>query len=131
MSARHSPEVRAAVMAALLAGQGVNETARQYKLLPSTVSRWRAKIPGATAKLEEHAETPHEFDELLANYLRETLQTLAVQVQFFRDTAWLAKQGASEVAILHGVITDKAIRLLEAAQAAGEREAEPPAPANE
>ena len=41
---KHSPEVKAAVMAALLTGQGVAAVASQYKLDKSVVSRWRAQI---------------------------------------------------------------------------------------
>ena len=117
---RHSDETRAAVLAALLAGQGVSEVARQYKLDPSVVSRWRSKL--SVQELQELATKKRdEFSELLSAYLREALVTLRVQVEFFRDNAWLRKQSAHEVAVLHGVTTDKAIRLLEAAQAADEQ----------
>jgi len=55
-----------------------------------------------------------ELGELIVGYLRENLATLASQARDFRDTEWLKKQPASEAAVLHGVLTDKAIRLLEA-----------------
>lgn len=121
---RHSDETRAAVMAALLAGQGVNEVARTYHLDSGLVSRWKKKIPAAELQ-RIAAERTDEFSELLTNYLKETLKTLKFQVRFFRDKAWLADQSASEVAALHGVITDKAIRLLEAAQVAADSRAHP------
>ncbi len=35
-------------------------------------------------------------------------------VEFFRDEDWLYKQDASELTVLHGVVSDKTIRLLEA-----------------
>ena len=47
-------------------------------------------------------------------YLRELLVTTRAQLKVFRDESWLAKQAASEAAVLHGVLTDKAIRLREA-----------------
>lgn len=40
--------------------------------------------------------------------------TLREQVKVFRDPNWLKQQSASEAAVLHGVIADKQIRLLEA-----------------
>ena len=105
-------------MAALLAGQGVDEVAAQYKLPKATVSRWKASIPG---EMEQVGTKKRErIDDLLLNYLEETLTTLSVQQQHFRDKAWLTTQSAQELAVLHGVSTDKAIRLLEAAEAASD-----------
>jgi transposase-like protein len=110
----HSPEVKAAVVAALLAGQGVTEVASQYHLDNSVVSRWKSNL--GPEMQEVATKKRNEIDELLTNYLRETLVTLQVQQLHFRDKDWLAKQDASDLAILHGVSTDKAIRLLEAAE---------------
>lgn len=110
----HSPEVKAAVMAALLAGQGVDEVAGQYNLPKATVSRWGSSIG---PEMEQVGTKKREtIDQLLTDYLRETLVTLQVQQQHFRDLDWLSRQDASDLAILHGVSTDKAIRLLEAAE---------------
>ncbi len=58
------------------------------------------------------------FGNLLGDYLQETLTTLAVHAKHFRNSEWLQKQDAADLAVLHGVATDKAIRLLEAAEAA-------------
>jgi transposase-like protein len=114
----HSPEKKAAVMAALLAGQGVDATARQYKISKATVSRWKSEL--GNERMEQIETKKREtMDELLLDYLRETLTTLQVQAIHFRDQDWLAEQSASELAVLHGVQTDKAIRLLEALESAG------------
>ena len=109
-------------MAALLSGQGVNEVARQYNIDKSLVSRWRAKIPQQTLQQLATKRTD-EFSELLTHCLRESLKTIAFQLCFMRTTDWLKSQEASALAVLLGVITDKAIRLLEAAQAANEPDA--------
>jgi transposase-like protein len=103
----HNEETKAAAMAALLAGQSVGEVAREYTLPPSTVSRWR-KEARAEAGLSD------DIGALLLDYLAANLETLQTQAVVFGDTEWLQKQGASELAILHGVMTDKAVRLLEA-----------------
>lgn len=119
----HSDETRAQVIAALLAGQGVNEVAEAYKIDKSVVSRWRSALP--ESELQQVATKKRdEIGDLLTDYLREVLTTLQVQAQHARDTAWLKGQSASEVAVLHGVLCDKGIRILEAAElAAGEPDA--------
>lgn len=117
----HSDEVKAAVMAALLAGQGVNEVAARYQLDPSVVSRWRKQIP--EDQLQQLAtKKDDDFGDLIADFLRETLTTLAVQARLFRDPDWLKKQDADSLAVLHGVQTDKAIRILAAAEPVSEPE---------
>lgn len=117
----HSEEVRAAVIAALLAGQGVSETADQYKLPKQTVANWKKTLtPEQMGQIK--TKKGERFGDLVGTYLEETLNTLAVQVRHFRDPAWLAKQPADGLAVLHGVCTDKAIRLLEAAERARDLE---------
>lgn len=114
----HSPDTKAAVMAALLSGQSVNSVAREYKLPKSTVSRWKNEgVP-------QNGTQKKEIGDLLIGYLHANLAALRSQAEMFSDRQWLAKQTASDVAVLHGVMTDKAIRLLEALSAAGEEESE-------
>lgn len=108
----HSDETKAAVLAALLAGQGIADTAGTYHLPESTVRQWAKELGPQFA--EVRAKKAHDFDALIADYLEEVLVTLAVQVRHFRDVGWLQKQPASEAAVLHGVLTDKAIRILSA-----------------
>ena len=55
-----------------------------------------------------------EIGDLLLSYLRANLAALEAQAEQFADKAWLKGQDASELAVLHGVMTDKAIRLMEA-----------------
>lgn len=109
----HSPEVKAQVMAALLAGQGIPEVAQAYELPESTIRLWANQTPEFA---ELRAKKAQELDDLITEYVKEAFVTLSVQARAFRDPAWLAKQHASEVAVLHGVLTDKAIRILSAAQ---------------
>lgn len=117
MVARSSDE-RAAVMAALMAGQAVSSVAKEYNLPEGTVKAWKSRYLKEPAPelqpLQPTATKKAEIGELLVGYLRTNLETLRVQAEFFQDREWLAKQGASELAVLHGVMTDKSIRLLEA-----------------
>ena len=111
---KHSDDVRAAVMAALLAGQGVSEVAAHYKLPVETVSTWGRSVDFAEVRTKKE----NDFGDLLARYLETTLTTLREQARFFRNPEWLAKQSASDLAILHGVLADKAFRIFEAAERA-------------
>jgi transposase-like protein len=118
----YSAEMKAAVMAALLTGQSVSSVAREYHLPKGTVSSWKKRSPEvatvatprdakrAAADTAEHAEV----GALLMQYLQAALRTLKTQVEVFGDKDWLKKQPASEAAVLHGVLADKTIRLLEA-----------------
>lgn len=108
----HDPEVRAAVMAALLQGQAVTAVAEEYKVPTSTVSRWKEAKRRAREAVGKDADP--DVGGLLLEYLRENLETLRAQARAFRDLEWLRGQEAADVAVLHGVLTDKAVRLLEA-----------------
>lgn len=110
--ATYSDETKAQVMAALLTGQSVSSVAREYNLPKGTVSAWRKRDSRQVAEDATQKGTP--IDELLSGYLKENLKTLRAQAEFFREETWLKKQEASQLAVLHGVLSDKAIRLLEA-----------------
>jgi transposase-like protein len=110
----HSEETKAAVMAALLSGQSISEVAKSYNLSKATVSAWRSAAFAVGSNQFEPKKNGEGLGDLIGDYLREVLVTLRVQAEAFRDKAWLARQPASEVAVLHGVLTDKAVRLLEA-----------------
>lgn len=104
-------------MAALLAGQSVDEVAKEYNLPQQTVSEWKSQIdPAKFGELRLKKEI--DFGGLLAGYLEETITTLQAQARFFRNETWLQQQPASDLAVLHGVQADKAIRLLEAIERA-------------
>jgi transposase-like protein len=109
---KYSDETKAAVVAALLAGQSVNSVAKEYNIPKGTVSGWKnGKGLGGREKATQKAE---RIGELVASYLATNLEALEVQAEAFKDQKWLAKQTASDAAVLHGVMTDKAVRLLEA-----------------
>lgn len=108
----HDPSVKGAVMAALLAGQGVNSVSEEFGLPKGTVSGWKKEYEqNRTEKVPTRAS-------LIENYLTQNLTTLGAQQEFFRDTSWLREQAASELAVLHGVSADKAIKILEAIERA-------------
>jgi hypothetical protein len=116
---RKPPEIEAAIMAALLAGQGVTEVARTFNVSHATVSRLRARLSGEALD-DIKQDKRDDIADLLYSYLRETLVTLSVQTRFFRNEVWLKQQSAADLALLHGIAFDKAIRLLEAIERAHE-----------
>ena len=109
----HDLQVRGAAMSALLAGQGVADVARTYSVPISTVSLWKKDA-------WDRAGRSTDIGDLLLGFVRETLGTLTVQVIAYRDIEWLRKQGASDAAVLTGVLTDKVCRILEALEPGGQ-----------
>ena len=118
----YSEETKAQVMAALLAGQSVNSAAREYKIPKGTISHWRNTATGKVAEsvtVEDGSESDRtqksaSLDELLLSYVETNLETLRAQSESFKERQWLSRQQASELAVLHGDIADKTIRILEA-----------------
>jgi transposase-like protein len=112
----YSDEIKAQALAALLTGQSFTQVARIFSVPVGTLKSWKNRhedallsqpdASGATTKRER-------IGQLLIEYVEESLTTLREQQRIFRDEAWLKQQSASEVAVLHGVTTDKVIRLLE------------------
>lgn len=110
----YSEETKAAVMSALLAGQSVGEIAKTYNIPVGTVRSWKSRQGNGESIATVATEKREIIGDLLTDYLTELLVTLRIQVKTFADEKWLKQQPASEVAVLHGVIADKGIRLLEA-----------------
>ncbi len=104
-------ERKAAVLAALMTGQSVTEVAKEYNIPRTTVQGWASASEGVVKVRQEKKE---HLGDLLISYVQTSLETLQKQVKIFADEKWLKEQTASEVAVLHGVIADKTIRLLEA-----------------
>lgn len=117
----YSPETKAAVMAALLDGQSVNKVSADYNIPRGTVAGWSASLErGQTVSNEKKAE----IGKLLEQYLIANIEALSAQAKVFATPEWIALQNASEAAVLHGVMMDKAIRLIEAFQ--GENDQDKP-----
>jgi len=117
MKRQYSEEIKAQVMAALLAGQSVSQTAKSYDIPEGTIKVWmmRERETEETTVVTSDVTTKREqMGALILDYLAENLITLRKQLKTFCDEEWLKKQSASELAVLHGVIADKSFRLLDA-----------------
>lgn len=114
---QHSDEVQQQVMAALLAGQGVTEVAKAYNLPDSTVSDLRKRVDDEYGDLRSKNKGA-VIESLLFDYLSTMLGTLKSQAEIAGEREYIFKQPAGELAVLHGVMADKSIRLLEAIERA-------------
>lgn len=115
MAQDYSDEVKAQALAAMLAGQSPAMVAATFKIPIGTLKSWKSRQQnGSSVATVATVEKRERIGSLLLEYLEEGLITLREQVKVFRDPTWLKTQSASEVAVLHGVIADKQIRLLEA-----------------
>lgn len=133
MAREYSEETKAAVMAALLAGQSVSAVARQYNIPKGTVSAWNQRHVAplqagvatvATQKSKSAGDAGALVGSLLLELVTAELRGLIAQAQHTADKEWLNQQEASQLAVLHGVAHDKIFRLLEAMDRAG-RDTEP------
>jgi transposase-like protein len=113
----HSDYTRAAVLAALLTGQSISEVAAEYEIPEGTVKRWSAERN--EVQLVD-PEKKAQIGDLIAVLLERNLRTLTAQATLFADETWLRKQDASGVAVLYGVLMDKTVRILDAAERASQ-----------
>lgn len=111
--AAYSDEVKAQALAALLSGQGLAQVAATYGVPIGTLKSWKSRTQNGEGVATVATQKRERIGELLLEYLEEGLVTLQEQVKVFRDPSWLKQQTAAEAAVLHGVIVDKTIRLLE------------------
>lgn len=111
----HSNKLKGAAIAALLTGDSVSEVAARHGISKSVISRWRAKIP--EGELQRVAtKKGQRFDDAVGNSVRASLESLTAQAKAVSDPEWLRQQSAKDLAMLHGVMFDKSIRLIESAE---------------
>lgn len=115
---KHPDELRAKVVAGLLAGLSVMEVAAEYDVPHPTVSHYKSEIPEGLFD-ELRRKKGERLDDLVYGYLLRSLTALHKQAEVASDSEYLQKQPASELATLHGVMADKTVRLLEACSRAG------------
>lgn len=107
---------KAAVMASLLDGQSISSVAKEYKIPKGTVSAWKNRdLADSSDGVAEVATQKRErIGELIIEGLEAKLIAIKAMADVFADKDWIKKQPASEIAVLFGVVSDKAFRVLEA-----------------
>jgi DNA-binding MarR family transcriptional regulator len=107
---RKTPDdVQAQIMAALLAGQGVNELSREFNIPHQTISDMRKTLE-KNGYFGIKKDLGTQILELLETQLN-ALKSIATEVG---RPEYIQKQPASEAAVLYGVIADKAFRIASA-----------------
>ena len=122
---KHSDQTRAHALAALLEGQGVSEVARRYKLPESTVRDIKKSI-SSQEFAEVRAKKQDSLAELIERHLHASLKAATELASQASDANWRYKQDADKLGVLYGILTDKAVRILEAAEQAESAEEEWP-----
>jgi transposase-like protein len=114
MPSPRSDTEKAAVMAALLAGQSVTSVAQQYNIPKGTVSRWNKQAAEFHKNVPKKEADLEFIGDLLIELLKTEIQTLIFISRESRDSAWIKRQTADTLAVFTGVKHDKIIRMLEA-----------------
>jgi hypothetical protein len=122
---KHSDETKAEALAALMAGQGVSEVAKKYKLPHSTVSGLKKTL--SSEQFDEVRRKKQEsLAELIEGHLHASLKAATELAGQASNADWRNKQDADKLGVLYGILTDKAVRILEAAESATPAEEEWP-----
>jgi len=99
---------RAAVLAEIVTGTSINAAAKAHGLPVSTVRSW-TRAPETVAIVQQQKK---DLGVLLAEYLVTGIATLTAQLREAGRPEYIAQQPADHLAILHGVIADKLVRIL-------------------
>ena len=114
MAKEYSPEVKAAVMAALMDGQSLRQIEREHGVPKSTVAAWGKETDGIVMSVRDTLDAKKaQIAELLVDLFVAKLESQIALAKHAGDRDWLKEQEASAVAVLLGVSDDKLIRLLE------------------
>jgi len=98
----------------VLTGFSVSEVAKEMGLDKSVISRWKSKIPAG--ELQRVAtKKSEETDDAVFDCVKGNLESLTAQAETAGEPEYVSKQSARDLAMLHGVMFDKAFRLLEIA----------------
>lgn len=110
-------EVKARVLAAVAAGESINKASEQAGVPRTTVIDWVHQTRPVRIDMSDSKKA--EFEELFAKAVTSGLCAFVAGASQILDAEWRSKQNAADLAILVGVVFDKASRV---AAAFGERE---------
>ena len=106
---RYTEEERAAALSdVVLLGTGA--TAAKYSIPLGTLKTWQQEYNIVHNPSIKKAS----IEALAMTYLEASLQALTAQAYVISQPEYIERQPAGELAILHGVVADKAVRLLDA-----------------
>jgi transposase-like protein len=106
---RYTEEIKAAALADVVL-LGTSATAAKYGIPRTTLLTWQQQFT-----IVHNPSLKREYiGGLVAAYLEANLQALTAQAYVSSDPEYINRQPAEGLAILHGVMADKSVRLLEA-----------------
>jgi hypothetical protein len=111
----HPQELRAQVVAAVLAGTTVAEAARQFGVSKSLASEWSQSAEVRTIRTEKMVSDA----ELIMGYFRAALRAMIAQAELFADDDYCRRQDADKLALAHGILGTKLAGIAETAQSLG------------
>lgn len=115
---RYSTDEKAAALADIyLLGPGA--VSAKYGIPRSTLSTWQETFEIVHDPIVKKSS----IEALAMNYLEASLQALSAQAYVASQPEYIERQPAGELAILHGVMADKSVRLLDALGSAERRRA--------
>lgn len=117
----HPPEVRAAVVAALLTGARLCDVVKEFDIPERTATQWRDDAIASSPLVrytgdEQRTRRELDLEELVGRLVSSSIESLVAQAGFAADLAWFKAQSASGIAEYRGVEFDRLIRLLRAFQ---------------
>jgi transposase-like protein len=107
----HSPELRAQVVAAIIAGATVAQVAQRFGLRKQTVSEWLQSEEVRTVRTTRE-RSPEVLEAMIFDLVAEHITTIRAQLQATASAAYVQGQSAGDVAALLGTERDTLIRLL-------------------
>lgn len=122
---KHTDETRGAALAALLEGQSVSAIAKKYKLPKATVSDLKSSLDSDDFE-QVRTKKQEELAALIEGHLHASLKAATELAGQASNASWRDKQDADKLGVLYGILTDKAVRILEAAETAAPIEEEWP-----
>lgn len=111
-------ELKAAVIAALMAGMSISDASRQFKLPKTTVARLRSEL-GSETVVQIGTAKRERINDLLVGLLAANVGALTRFADTTSAQDYIRQQTAEGMSALYGRIADTTLRLLEAASAAG------------
>jgi transposase-like protein len=108
----YTDELKANVISDILIGtMTLKEVSEKHSVPYGTVRSWSSRVSNSGLVATEKKP---EIGDLLLQVLQLNLNAQMAQMDKFSDPDWLDRQNAHDLAILHGVLNDKAVRLIEA-----------------
>ena len=111
---RITEEIKAEIIAGLVAGLSVSEMSRRTTISKAAVSKIKQELDKEIAE-NYQPETKRRIDDMLINSLKIQLEAIEGIAEIAKDKSYLQSQDAKNLAELHSGFVNWAIQLLEAA----------------